>query len=81
MTPGRHPPDGVVITTREIWDELRQVRALAERQLEQLGVVRDVQEDHEARIRAGERLRWPLPSVTALLAVLALVWSVLTKRP
>lgn len=80
MTPGRHPPDGVVITTREIWDELRQVRTLAERQLEQLATVRDVQEDHETRLRAGERLRWPLPSVSALLAVLAFAWSVLTRR-
>lgn len=77
---GRHGDPGVVITTREIWDELRQVRALAERQLEQLATVRDVQEDHEVRLRAGERLRWPLPSVSALLAVLAFAWSVLTRR-
>ncbi len=80
MTPGRHPPEGVVITTREIWDELRQVHALVELQLEHLATVRDVQEDHEQRIRAGERLRWPLPSVSALLAVIALAWTVLTKR-
>ncbi|GHH67665.1 hypothetical protein GCM10017673_15040 [Streptosporangium violaceochromogenes] len=34
--------------------------------------------DHEARIRALERGRWPLPSVAALIALASLVLAVLS---
>ncbi|WP_018221675.1 hypothetical protein [Salinispora pacifica] len=33
-------------------------------------------EDHEARLRALERARWPLPSPAALVSIIALVVSV-----
>lgn len=34
-------------------------------------------DDHEQRIRTGERSRWPLPSVAVLLSLLALVLTAL----
>ncbi|MEV7011533.1 hypothetical protein [Streptosporangium sp. NPDC051022] len=34
--------------------------------------------DHEARIRALERGRWPLPSIAALVAVASLVLALIT---
>lgn len=77
---GHPPPDPlgpVVVTARDIYEELVLVR----RSVDQLvGDHQDAEEklrDHEARIRALERGRWPLPSLAALCALAAVVVSVL----
>lgn len=45
------------------------------RQVEQTTeAIHDVK-DHEVRLRALERARWPLPSLAALVSILALVLS------
>ncbi|MFF4369619.1 hypothetical protein [Streptomyces sp. NPDC001594] len=36
-------------------------------------------EDHEARLDAVERARWPLPSLAAVTAVGSLVYTILAK--
>jgi hypothetical protein len=72
------PPGGVVITSREVYDEVqavhKELRALSGK-LDALPVLdHDAQlVDHEGRLRALERARWPLPSVAALTSVAALV--------
>ena len=77
------PLGPVVITAREIYDQLVRVAdalatlttridRVAERHDE---TKRDV-DDHEARLRSLERSRWPLPSLAAVVSLAALGLSV-----
>jgi Flp pilus assembly protein TadB len=84
-------PDGlgpVVIGPREIYDALLRMQGTVDRIADRQDTAqreaddrhRDVQcdlRDHEDRIRAGERLRWPLPALSAVLALVALVITVM----
>ena len=66
----------VIIGTREIYDEMQKILARQERdsakldrmsyQVEQLSTK---VADQERRLRTLERARWPLPSVSLLVAV------------
>lgn len=72
------PLPGVQIGAREIYDELKTVGAKVDHVSSQLdGVVADVA-DHETRLRALERSRWPLPSLAALVALASLVLAILS---
>lgn len=71
------PLGPVTIGAREIYDELKTVGVKVDHVSSQLdGVVADVA-DHETRLRALERSRWPLPSIAALLAVASLVLTLI----
>lgn len=76
--PGDTGPQVVVtITMREVYDAVLtltgQVNASISRQED---TARDVA-DHETRLRALERARWPLPSLAALLSLAAVVFAAL----
>lgn len=67
--------DGVFITLERIYDQLmcltRKVDHLVDRETDT--------EDHEDRIRALERTRWPLPSLSILIAIAAIVVAIVWK--
>ena len=63
----------VVITPRDIYDQLIQLRSGVERLIAAEADIGRLIGDHEARLRDLERARWPLPSLAALLALIALV--------
>jgi len=67
------PLGPVVITSREIYDQLRSVVTLLERALGKLDEHGTDLRDHETRLRSLERARWPLPALAVLVAVAALV--------
>lgn len=72
------PLGPVQIGAREIYDELKTVGVKVDHVSSQLdGVVADVA-DHENRLRALERSRWPLPSLAALVAVASLILAVIS---
>lgn len=77
MTP---PPDplAVHIGAREIYDELKSVGAKVDRLVDAHESLRAVDADHETRLRAVERARWPLPSLAALISLAALVVGILS---
>lgn len=71
------PLGPVTIGAREIYDELKTVGVKVDHVSSQLdGVVADVA-DHETRLRALERSRWPLPSIAALIAVASLILTLI----
>ncbi len=80
------PLGPVVITSREIYDQLVRVgTAITElaAQISRLGdghdeVKRDVA-DHESRLRSLERSRWPLPSLAAVVSLAALAVAIIAK--
>lgn len=83
------PLQGILITSREIYDAVvrltGRVDVLIEQQnhtgkeIEELkaDVARGFQ-DHENRLRTLERARWPLPALAAILAVASLGLTVFT---
>jgi len=77
---GHQAPDPlgpVVIGAREVYDAVMRLTALVDRLSGQHTDAEGDLRDHEARIRALERGRWPLPSLAALCGLAALVVSVL----
>lgn len=70
------PLPGVVITSREIYDAVVRLTGRVDVVIEQTNQLAHQGQDHEARIRQIERSRWPLHSLTALVALgaLALSW-------
>jgi hypothetical protein len=71
------PLGPVTIGAREIYDELKTVGVKVDHVSSQLdGVVADVA-DHETRLRALERSRWPLPSLAAVFSLISVVLAVL----
>jgi hypothetical protein len=75
------PLGPVVITVREIYDQLVRLTTAVEGLLKDHGdtVTRlaELRTDHETRLRALERARWPLPSIAALLGAGSLVVAVI----
>lgn len=80
------PLGPIVITAREIYDQLVRVAdALSglSTRIDRLAdghdeVKRDVA-DHEARLRSLERSRWPLPSLAAVISLVALAVTIIPK--
>ena len=78
MTTQFDPLAGVQIGAREIYDELKTVGVKVDHVSSQLdGVVADVA-DHETRLRALERSRWPLPSLAAVISLVSVVLAVIS---
>lgn len=77
--PARAPrrPSGVLgtvtITAREIYDAVMRLTARVDTALERGELVEQQVKDHESRIRSLEHLRWPLPSVAAIVSLGALI--------
>lgn len=67
------PLGPIVITAREIYDAVIRLTAAVERLANQHDDAAGDLKDHEARIRALERGRWPLPALAVLVAIAALV--------
>lgn len=61
-------PDGaVVITTKEIYEELKGIRSDLQKVAETLPSHRETLDDHEDRIRGLERAKWMVAGVSAFL--------------
>lgn len=71
------PLGGVQIGAREIYDEVKEVGRKVDRLVDAHEEIRTDVADHESRIRSLERMRWPLPSIAALVAVASLVVAIL----
>lgn len=69
----------VTIGAREIYDQVVAVRGVVDRLTDQHQDQERTVTDHEARIRSLERGRWPLPTVSVLVALVALLITVLPK--
>ncbi|WP_233512495.1 hypothetical protein [Micromonospora deserti] len=70
------PLGPVVITARDIYDALIKLTDTVNKLVGQGSGHDDDIRDHEDRIRALERGRWPLPSLAALVSIAALVVAV-----
>lgn len=78
MTPD---PLSVVISAREIYDAIARLTGRVDVVIAQNEDMRKKHEDHELRLRALERNRWPLPTVAVLVAVASLAVAIITKLP
>lgn len=79
------PLGPVTIGAREIYDQVTRIGTAVERLADQnVGLGRDIEgvaedvKDHEVRLRTLERARWPLPTLSALLALAAVVIAGIT---
>ena len=75
---------GYVVTLRDIWNELRVLSAKLDAAASQVALhdskVADLSADHvdyEARIRALEKARWPLPTLGVLVSIAAVFVAVI----
>jgi hypothetical protein len=66
------PLGPVVITAREIYDQLVRVVTAVERLADKHDEQGRDLHDHETRIRALEKARWPLPALAVLVSIAAL---------
>ncbi|MEV0396718.1 hypothetical protein [Polymorphospora rubra] len=71
------PMGPVVITTRDIYDALIRLTETVQRLVSKGDDHAADLADHEARLRALERGRWPLPAATVLISLAALAVAVL----
>jgi hypothetical protein len=69
---GPEPLGGITITAREIYDAVVRLTGRVDVLIEQQSTTRAEVSDHEGRLRALERARWPLPSLAALLGLASL---------
>lgn len=68
------PPLGyAVISSREIYDAVVRLTGRVDVLIEQQSHTQADVTDHESRLRALEKARWPLPSLAVLLSVAAIV--------
>lgn len=70
------PLSGVVITSREIYDAVVRLTGRVDVLIQQTGDMQHDIQDHENRLRNLERSRWPIPALTVVISVLALVWAI-----
>jgi hypothetical protein len=73
------PLSGVVITSREIYDAVVRLTGRVDVLIEQQAQTRTQIQDQESRIRALERARWPLPSLSVLIALSSFAYAVLAR--
>lgn len=67
------PLGPIVVTSRDIYDELVRMRQAVDRLVDRHDALERDSQDHEARIRSLERGRWPLPSIAAIAAIASLI--------
>lgn len=70
------PLGGVTITAREIYDAVVRLTGRVDVLIEQQRTTEQEVQDHESRLRALERARWPLPSAAVLLSLAALALTI-----
>jgi hypothetical protein len=68
---------GVVITLRDIYQQLVGLSARVDTALSRSDHHEEQLTDHESRLRALERSRWPLASATVLIALGSLAVAIL----
>lgn len=68
-----------VISSREIYDAVVRLTGRVDVLIEQQNHTSQEVVDHEARLRALERARWPLPSLAVLLSTAAIVIPIVTR--
>jgi hypothetical protein len=68
---------GIVITSREIYDAVVRLTGRVDVLITQTEDIKHDLSDHENRIRNLEKARWPIPAVTALVALFSLVIAVI----
>lgn len=66
------PLPGITITSREIYDAVVRLTGRVDVLIEQQNHTTNSVTDHEGRLRALERSRWPLPSVAVLISLISL---------
>lgn len=71
-----HELGPVTIGAREIYDQVVAVRGVVDRLVDQHQDQERQGLDHEARLRALERGRWPLPTLSVVIALVAVVVAV-----
>lgn len=70
-------PMHIVITAREIYDAVLRLTGKVDVSIAQQEETSKDLTDHEARIRALERTRWPLPTIAVLVSVATLMFVAL----
>lgn len=70
-------PTGVVITFKDMYDEMRKLVVVVQTLTQELKESRDTDRDHERRIRVLERWMWGLP-VSIVAAIAAAIKAFLT---
>jgi hypothetical protein len=68
-----------MIGAREIYDAVIRVSGKVDGLVQQMADQHARATDHETRLRALERARWPLPSLAVLIAVGSLIATVLAR--
>jgi hypothetical protein len=74
------PLGPVVITSRDIYDRVVEMSGKVDRLVDRDQDTERTLNDHEARLRAQERTRWPLPALATLIALAAVAvafWTAL----
>jgi len=77
------PEGAVVITTADIYRQLLDLtRELGELKgaVQQANTRISAVDDHESRLRAMEKNRWPLPALAILISIAGVVASLLIKQ-
>lgn len=64
---------GIVITSREIYDAVVRLTGRVDVLIAQAEEAKHDLNDHENRIRNLEKGRWPLPTVSVVVAILAVL--------
>lgn len=80
--PDPPPPSNmgyVVIGAREVYDAVLRLTTKVEALTGQLAELAGDRADHEKRLRALERARWPLPAVGVLLSIAAVIVAAIGK--
>jgi hypothetical protein len=63
----------ITITSREVYDAVVRLTGRVDVLITQQSATQGDVADHETRLRALERARWPLPSAAVLLSLAALI--------
>ncbi|WP_018214731.1 hypothetical protein [Salinispora vitiensis] len=74
--PGGTSPLVVEIGLKEIYDQLVALNTNVQVLAKDLKDLTQQGDDHERRLRALESARWPLPSLAAVVSIIALVVSI-----
>lgn len=61
-------PTSVIITNREIYDQVLATKGLTAKLVDKIEVVEKRDTDHEARLRSLEQWRWTMTGVTAVIS-------------
>ena len=66
---------GVIVTSREIYDAVVRLTGRVDVLIEQHNAHSTEIADHESRIRVLEKARWPLPTLSVIIALLGIAYT------